>query len=121
MSASIRAKRTTYDVYGQLKDVAPILAWIADQAPSACVKFDGEGGSQRMSQWFEFEVWFEDDTDEVNFKMFQSEAFEEAQRDSVSFQISAAPGITFHAHPSLSGSLLLNKSGQITGYTRGRK
>lgn len=84
MTAQIRAKRTTYDVYGQLKDVAPILAWIADQAPSACVKFDDEGGSQRMIQWFEFEVWFEDDTDEVNFKMFQSEAFEaqvEYERD----------------------------------------
>jgi hypothetical protein len=78
MSATIRTSRTVYEVYGKLQETAPILAWIADQAPSAQLKFDVDvhGREQRVTQWFEFSVSFENDTDEVNFKMFQSEAFE---------------------------------------------
>ena len=52
--------------------------YFVDQAPSAQLKFDVDvhGREQRVTQWFEFSVSFENDTDEVNFKMFQSEAFE---------------------------------------------
>jgi hypothetical protein len=115
MTAHIRTKRTVYEVYGKLQETAPILAWIAEQAPSARVKFDPDGDEQRVTQWFEFTVWFEEDTDEVNFKMFQSEAFEAGSDTGSEYKITASPFLfnTWAAPQSLSP--LMNQSGAITG------
>lgn len=125
MTAQIRTSRTTYEVYGTLKETAPILAWIADQAPSAHVKFESDLSEQLVSQWFEFDVWFDDDTDEVNFKMFQSEAFEAAadheRNGSVMFgRITSSnirPGMVFNTWSGgqATGSLILDDRGGITG------
>jgi len=76
MTARIITKPTTFEVWGTVVETAPILAWIADQAPSARLKFETDGDDQRLGQYFTYEVWFEDQTDEVNFKMFQSDGFE---------------------------------------------
>lgn len=79
MTARIQTKRTRFSVTGKLTETAPILAWLADQTPSAVIKAHDRDEYQRTfapGDWWGFDVYFENDTDEVNFKMFQSEAFE---------------------------------------------
>ena len=130
MTATIRTNRTLFDVYGTLQEVAPILAWIADQAPSAHLKFDADGDEQRVTQWFEFTVWFDEDTDEVNFKMFQSEAFEAqaqaASQPSLFGRITSSnlrPGMVFNTWSGgqATGSQILDDQGYVTGIKRGGK
>lgn len=111
MNARIYPDPITYRVNGTMAETAPILAWIADQAPSARVVYPNDEYEQHYtpSSYMSFKVWFENETDEVNFKMFQSEAFEAGAQES-EFQISAKP------------ALIINGGDFITGYTsRGGK
>ncbi|NSX32309.1 hypothetical protein HTK96_02870 [Brevundimonas vesicularis] len=130
MTARITTQ-TNYSVFGKLTETAPILAWLADQAPSASVKMHDRQEYERSvspGEWFGFDVSFKDETDEVNFKMFQSEAFEaqaEFERADVGFYriTSTMPGLTVKTVGTgrQASSLIIDDYGFIAGVKRGGK
>jgi hypothetical protein len=115
MTARIQPKRTRFSVTGKLTVTAPILAWLADQTPSAVIKAHDRDEYQRTfapGDWWGFDVYFENDTDEVNFKMFQSEAFEAGAE--LASQKPLAGTVMIGTKPT---SLVINPAGFVTGYS----